>query len=62
MKIKDGMELSMPDRLDVVKTLRDGTSKQEANFRMLQRGLDMAAGAEAAGVSDSAMKRLTSII
>jgi hypothetical protein len=53
MEIADGLTLSSQKRKDVIALLKAGKSKQTANFRKLQRGLNMAAGAGAAGVSIS---------
>ena len=55
MEIADGLTLSSSKRKEVIALLKAGKSKQTANFRKLQRGLNMAAGASAAGVNiDSA--------
>lgn len=51
IKLEDGLSLSSAQRKNVVNLLRKGKSKQTANFRKLSRGLNMAAGAAAAGVS-----------
>lgn len=53
MEIADGLTLSSQKRREVIALLKSGKSKQTANFRKLQRGLNMAAGANAAGVSIS---------
>lgn len=53
MPLEDGLSLSSQKRREVIKLLKGGKSKQTANFRKLQRGLNMAAGASAAGVSIS---------
>jgi hypothetical protein len=60
MKIKDGLQLSLEERIKVVDMIENGTSKQEPNFRMLQRALDMKAGAAVVNVSDDRMAKLMS--
>lgn len=51
--LDDGLSLDLKSRKHVVDLLRKGGSKQSANLRKLSRGLNMAAGAIAAGVSIS---------
>jgi len=51
IKLEDGLTLSSKERHEVVDTLREGTSKQSANFRKLTRGLNMKAGANNKGIS-----------
>lgn len=60
MPLGDGLSLSMEDRKRVVKILRSGTSKQTANFRKLNRGLNMLAGCEksAVTISDTELQRM----
>jgi hypothetical protein len=60
MKLEDGLSLDQKARLHVVDLLRKGKSKQSANLRKLSRGLNMAAGALAAGVdvSDADLARM----
>jgi hypothetical protein len=60
MELEDGLKLDSKSRLHVVDLLRKGKSKQSANLRKLSRGLNMAAGALAAGVavSDDDLKRM----
>jgi hypothetical protein len=60
MKLEDGLKLDQKSRLHVVDLLRKGKSKQSANLRKLSRGLNMAAGALAAGVevADDDLKRM----
>jgi len=58
--LEEGLNLSHDNRVKVVGLLRSGKSKQSANLRKLSRGLNMMAGAEAAGVSipDAQLKRM----
>jgi len=60
MELEDGLKLDLSQRKHVVDLLRKGKSKQSANLRKLSRGLAIAAGAIAAGVSigDSELGRL----
>ena len=60
IKLEDGLNLDHKSRLHVVDLLRKGKSKQSANLRKLSRGLNMAAGAIAAGVevSDGDLARM----
>jgi hypothetical protein len=60
MPLEDGLSLDTKSRLHVVELLRKGKSAQSANLRKLSRGLNMAAGALAAGVavSDDDLKRM----
>ena len=60
MKLEDGLTLDLKSRLHVVDLLRKGKSKQSANLRKLSRGLNMSAGAIAAGVevSDDNLRRM----
>jgi hypothetical protein len=60
MKLEDGLQLDQQSRLHVVDLLRKGKSKQSANLRKLSRGLNMSAGALAAGVEvgDDDLKRM----
>jgi hypothetical protein len=60
MKLEDGLQLDQQSRLHVVDLLRKGKSKQSANLRKLSRGLNMSAGALAAGVKvgDDDLKRM----
>lgn len=60
IKLEDGLNLDHKARLHVVDLLRKGKSKQSANLRKLSRGLNMAAGAIAAGVevSDGDLARM----
>jgi hypothetical protein len=62
MELEDGLKLDSKSRLHVVDLLRKGKSKQSANLRKLSRGLNMAAGALAAGVtvSDDDLTRMIS--
>jgi hypothetical protein len=53
IELEDGLSLNEKERKHVVELLRKGKSKQTANFRKLSRGLNMAAGASAAGVNIS---------
>jgi len=53
MELEDGLSLSLESRKEVIKLLRTGNSKQKPNLRKLSRGLNMKAGAEAAGVNIS---------
>ena len=50
IKLEEGLALDLNDRKSVVKLLRKGKGKQEPNLRKLSRGLNMKAGAIAAGV------------
>jgi hypothetical protein len=63
MPLGEGLTLSSSERKRVVKILRSGTSKQTANFRKLNRGLNMLAGCEASGVSigDAELQRMISM-
>jgi len=63
MPLGEGLTLSEQDRKRVVKILRAGTSKQTANFRKLNRGLNMLAGGEKSGVtvSDAELQRMISM-
>jgi len=63
MPLGDGLTLSDQDRKRVVKILRSGTSKQTANFRKLNRGLNMLAGCEKSDVtvSDAELQRMISM-
>lgn len=58
--LEDGLSLDLKSRKHVVDLLRKGKSKQSANLRKLSRGLNMSAGAIAAGVevSDSDLQRM----
>jgi hypothetical protein len=58
--LEEGLSLDTKSRLHVIELLRKGGSKQSANLRKLSRGLNMAAGAQAAGVSvgDSDLARM----
>lgn len=60
IKLEDGLTLDMKGRRHVVDLLRKGKSKQSPNLRKLSRGLNMAAGAIAAGVnvSDAELQRI----
>lgn len=60
MQLEGGLSLDQAGRLKVVDLLRKGKSKQSANLRKLSRGLNMAAGAIASGVtvSDSDLSRM----
>lgn len=51
--LEEGLSLDSKSRLHVIELLKKGGSKQSANLRKLSRGLNMAAGAQAAGVSVS---------
>jgi hypothetical protein len=51
MPLEDGLSLDSKGRKHVVSLLRKGGSTQAPNLRKLSRGLNMAAGAIAAGVS-----------
>jgi hypothetical protein len=53
MPLEDGLTLDEKSRKHVVALLRKGGSKQAPNLRKLNRGINMAAGALAAGVSVS---------
>lgn len=53
MPLEDGLKLDSKSRKRVVDLLRKGNSKQSPNLRKLSRGLNMSAGAIAAGVSVS---------
>lgn len=63
MPLAAGLELDSESRKHVVELLRTGTSKQTANFRKLSRGLNMMAGAKAAGVqvSDNDLRKMISM-
>lgn len=54
MELEDGLTLDLASRKEVVDLLRKGKSKQEPNLRKLSRGLNMKAGALAAGVEVNA--------
>jgi hypothetical protein len=43
IQLQGGLELSLAERLHVVDLIRNGNSKQTANLRALERGLNMAA-------------------
>lgn len=60
MPLEDGLTLDLAARKHVVSLLRKGGSKQAPNLRKLNRGLNMAAGALAAGVtvSDTDLARM----
>lgn len=60
IKLEDGLSLDLKERKKVVDLLRKGKSKQSPNLRKLSRGLNMAAGALAAGVmvSDADLTRM----
>lgn len=60
MPLEDGLSLDLKARKHVVELLRKSTSKQAPNLRKLNRGLNMAAGAIAAGVtvSDDDLRRM----
>lgn len=60
MPLEDGLSLDLKGRKHVVELLRKTTSKQAPNLRKLNRGLNMAAGAIAAGVnvSDDDLRRM----
>jgi hypothetical protein len=60
IELADGMKLDQKSRLHVVELLRKGKSKQSANLRKLSRGLNMSAGALAAGIEipDSELARM----
>lgn len=60
IKLEEGLSLDMKARKHVVDLLRKGKSKQSANLRKLSRGLNMSAGALAAGVevSDDDLRRM----
>lgn len=60
IQLEEGLKLDLKGRKHVVDLLRKGKSKQSANLRKLSRGLNMAAGAIAAGVevSDSDLQRM----
>jgi len=60
MKLEGGLTLDQKSRVHVVDLLRQGKSAQSANLRKLSRGLNMAAGALAAGVdvSDGDLARM----
>jgi hypothetical protein len=60
MPLEDGLSLDLKGRKHVVELLRKTTSKQAPNLRKLSRGLNMAAGAIAAGVnvSDEDLRRM----
>jgi hypothetical protein len=62
MPLEDGLSLDSKARKHVVGLLRKTTSKQAPNLRKLSRGLNMAAGAIAAGVSvsDDDLQRMIS--
>jgi len=62
IKLEDGLSLDEKTRKHVVDLLRQGKSAQSANLRKLSRGLNMAAGALAAGVnvSDNDLARMIS--
>lgn len=62
MKLPDGMQLDQKGRQHVVGLLRGSSSKQTANFRKLERGLAMYAGAITTGVnvSDKELQRMIS--
>jgi hypothetical protein len=62
MPLEDGLSLDSKARRHVVDLLRKSTSKQEPSLRKLSRGLNMAAGAIAAGVtvSDTELQRMIS--
>lgn len=53
IELEDGLTLGIDSRKEVIKLLRAGKSKQKPNLRKLSRGLNMYAGAQAAGVSIS---------
>ena len=53
MELEDGLTLGLDSRKEVIKLLRAGKSQQKPNLRKLSRGLNMKAGAEAAGVNIS---------
>lgn len=58
--LEDGLSLDLKARKHVVELLRKSTSKQVPSLRKLSRGLNMAAGAIAAGVtvSDEELRRM----
>lgn len=60
IELEDGLKLDLKARKHVVDLLRKGKSKQSANLRKLSRGLNMSAGAIAAGVevSDYDLQRM----
>lgn len=60
IQLEDGLKLDLQARKHVVDLLRKGKSKQSANLRKLSRGLNMSAGAIAAGVevSDDDLRRM----
>lgn len=60
IQLEDGLSLDLKSRKHVVDLLRKGKSKQSANLRKLSRGLNMSAGAIAAGVevSDADLTRM----
>lgn len=62
MKLPDGMSLDLKSRQHVVSLLRGSNSKQTANFRKLERGLAMYAGAITTGVNvgDKELQRMIS--
>jgi hypothetical protein len=63
MKLPDGMSLDLKGRNHVVELLRGSQSKQSANFRKLERGLAMYAGAVKTGVNvgDKELQRMISM-
>ena len=62
MELEEGLFLTKESRLHVVKLLREGTSKQTANLRKLERGLNMYAGAQIAGLTDMSESELERMI
>jgi hypothetical protein len=58
--LEEGLQLDLKARKHVVELLRKSTSKQAPSLRKLSRGLNMAAGAIAAGVtvSDEELRRM----
>lgn len=60
VELEGGLTLDKASRIHVVELLRKGKSKGEPNLRKLSRGLNMAAGAKAAGVevSDTDLTRM----
>lgn len=63
IQLEDGLKLDLKARKHVVDLLRKGKSKQSANLRKLSRGLNMSAGAIAAGVevSDADLQRMIEV-
>lgn len=60
-KIADGLSLSTEDRLKCVDIIQKGSSKQSANFRKLERALNMMAGAMISGANLSNIEEMISL-